>query len=167
MAVTHDSAKRSDGETRVVLAALRRILRAADLHSRDLVRRAGLTAPQLAVLQAIADLGEVTTGRISQDVSLSQATVTVVLDRLVARGLVERYRNPSDRRIVHSRLTVPGLAALAEAAPLLNERLTRAYAALPEDERDGVVRALGWAATALEAVADDLPDGEDREAEGQ
>ncbi len=51
-----------------------------------LSRETGLTAPQLAILQAIADLGEVTTGRISADVSLSQATVTVILDRLVERA---------------------------------------------------------------------------------
>ena len=113
MSVTQTSQDRSETpQLRAVLAAVRRIMHAADLRSRRLARETGLTAPQLAVLQAIADLGEVTTGRISADVSLSQATVTVILDRLMDRGLVERYRSPVDRRVVYSRLTKAGQQAL-------------------------------------------------------
>ena len=43
-------------QVRTVLDAVRRIMHAADLRSRRLSRETGLTAPQLAILQAIADL---------------------------------------------------------------------------------------------------------------
>ena len=39
-----------------VIAALRRITRAIDLHSRLLLQKSGLTIPQLAALQAIQRL---------------------------------------------------------------------------------------------------------------
>jgi hypothetical protein len=42
-----------------VLIAVRKIIRATDLHSRHLARTAGLTTPQLMVLQAIDTLGTV------------------------------------------------------------------------------------------------------------
>jgi DNA-binding MarR family transcriptional regulator len=98
-----------------VLTALRRIMRATDLHSKRLTKHAGLTIPQVVVLQAIRDLGEVTTGMLSVRVSLSQATVTSILDRLEERGLVERYRSTSDRRVVHARLTGQGRSVLRRA----------------------------------------------------
>ncbi len=136
-------------QVRAVLAAVRRIMHAADLRSRRLVRETGLTAPQLAILQSIADLGEVTTGRISADVSLSQATVTVILDRLVARGLVERYRSADDRRIVHSRLTAPGRQALSAAEPAVSARLISEFKRMTPTERADRIAALEWMASAL------------------
>ncbi len=40
-----------------VLSALRRIIRATDMHSKRLAREVGLTTPQTVVLQAVRDLG--------------------------------------------------------------------------------------------------------------
>ncbi|MCF8478611.1 MAG: MarR family transcriptional regulator [Pseudolabrys sp.] len=144
-------------QVRIVMAAVRRIMHAADLRSRRLSRETGLTAPQLAILQAIADLGEVTTGRISADVSLSQATVTVILDRLVERGLVERYRSPDDRRIVHSRLTQAGEAALTAAEPAVSSRLVREFDRMPADKQTELVAALEWLVGALGVDDEDWP----------
>ena len=141
----------------MVLDAVRRISHAADLRSKRLSRETGLTAPQLAILQAIADLGEVTTGRISADVSLSQATVTVILDRLVDRGLVERYRSPEDRRIVHSRLTVTGAQALAAAEPAVSARLVREFERLPAEKQVELVAALEWMVAALGITHEQWP----------
>lgn len=141
----------------MVLAAVRRILQAADLRSKRLARETGLTAPQLAILQAIAELGEVTTGRISADVSLSQATVTVILDRLVERGLVERYRSPEDRRIVHSRLTPAGTQALIAAEPAVSARLVREFERMPAEKQTELVAALEWMVGALGVADEEWP----------
>ena len=46
-----------------VIVALRRITRAIDLHSRGLMQQFGLTAPQLASLQAIERLQPITGGQ--------------------------------------------------------------------------------------------------------
>src|SRR3546814_3935999 len=70
---------RAEDSSRAVLTALRRIIRATDLHSKQLSREVGLTTPQVVVLQAVRDLGEVTTGQLSRRVSLSQGTVTTIL----------------------------------------------------------------------------------------
>lgn len=125
-----------------LLGSVRRIIRAVDLHSKRLERETGLTTPQVLVLRAIRDLGEVTTARIAGQVNLSQATVTTIVDRLVSRGLIERYRNVTDRRVVHSRLTETGDAALAKAPPLLDAIFLKALRDLPAGERDAIVTAL-------------------------
>ena len=79
-----------------VLVALRRIIRATDLHSRQLSKIAGLTAPQLLILQLLRQHTELTVGEVAQRVSLSQATVTTIIDRLEKRGFVKRERGRAE-----------------------------------------------------------------------
>ena len=125
-----------------VLIAIRRIIRATDLHSKQLSKTSGLTVPQVVVLRSIRDLGEVTTGKISAQVSLSQATVTSILDRLESRGLIERYRSSADRRVVHARLTKEGRAVLRKAPPLLHDRFVREFGALDGAHQAQIVDVL-------------------------
>ena len=81
-----------------VLMALRRIIRATDMQSKRMERSSGLTIPQVIVLSATAKLGTATVRRISEEVSLSQATVTTILNRLEERGLLSKIRNDLDQR---------------------------------------------------------------------
>ncbi len=138
--------------TQAVLSALRRIIRATDLHSKQLARDTGLTTPQVVVLQAVRDFSEVTTGQLSRRVSLSQATVTTILDRLESRGLVERYRSTADRRIVHSRLTRQGRAILRKAPPLLHERFTAAFQNLSPARQNRILATLDEVAAMMGAA---------------
>ena len=131
--------------------ALRRIIRATDLHSKKLSMTFGLTAPQLYVVEAVRELGEVTTGRLSGHVSLSQGTVTTILDRLENRGLIERYRSLSDRRVVHARLTTAGRKILLKAPPLLQQRFVAAFASLAPADRDRIVATLNEVAAMMGA----------------
>jgi len=130
-----------------VLGAIRRIVHAVDRHSKSVEKIAGATLPQLVVLATIRTLGEVTTGKLSAAASLSPATVTTVLDNLEARGLIERYRGASDRRVVHSRLTARGSALLDAAPPFLHEHFVSRFARLDALRQAEIVAAI-------EAVAD-------------
>lgn len=125
-----------------VLAALRRIIRATDLYSKQLERDVGMTVPQIIVMQSIRDLGEVTTSQVSVRVSLSQATVTSILDRLTERELVERYRSTRDRRIVHTRLTKKGKLALRKAPTLLHEQFLARFEELSARRQKEIIAAL-------------------------
>jgi DNA-binding MarR family transcriptional regulator len=134
-----------------VLVALRRIIRANDIRSRQLAKQTGLTTAQLVVLRTIARLGEVTTRTISLEVSLSPATVTTIMDRLSERGFVERYRSPSDRRVVYTRLTPKGSATLSAAPVLLQELFTERFRELPVPARETIVQTLEQVARMMDA----------------
>ena len=134
-----------------VLISIRQIIRAVDIHSKRLSRETGLSAPQLVVLRAIDELGEVTTRVLSRHVSLSQPTVTTILDRLEAKGLVERYRSQKDRRVVHTKLTRDGKKTLRAAPPLLQEAFTDAFDALPKKRRNDIVSAVSDLAQMMRA----------------
>ena len=134
-----------------VLVELRRIIRATDLQSRRVVKACGLTIPQVMVLRAIADLGDVTVRRLADHVSLSQATVTTILHRLESRDLVIRVRSASDKRVVNARLTDAGRDILASAPTLLHEKFIERFNGLAEGDQSSILAAIRSVAEMMDA----------------
>jgi DNA-binding MarR family transcriptional regulator len=125
-----------------VLVSLRQIIRAIDLHSKKLERESGLTGPQLLVMQLIGTQGEVTSGVIAREVSLSQATVTSILDRLERKGMLKRERSTHDKRKVLVSLTEEGGRALQKAPTLMQESFIRAFNQLEDWEQSLILSSL-------------------------
>jgi len=134
-----------------VIVALRRITRAIDLHSRGLMQQFGLTAPQLASLQAIERLQPITGGALAKSIHLSQATLTGILTRLEGRGLVSRERSDSDRRTVVVELTDEGRAVLGSAPSLLQDSFRRELLKLHEWEQTQMLATLQRIASMMDA----------------
>src|SRR5690606_32019237 len=134
-----------------VLVALRRVIRAADLHSKHLAKTTGLTAPQILLLQTIPNKDQATIGEIANEISLSQATVTTILDRLEKRKLVYRERSTSDKRKVHACLTEEGFEILKHAPIPLQDQFTRQFGDLNEWEQTMIISALQRVAQMMDA----------------
>jgi DNA-binding MarR family transcriptional regulator len=134
-----------------VLTALRRIVRAIDLHSRRLVEQSGLTGPQLVTLREVARLGRVRPGVLAKGVNLSHATVTGILDRLEQRGLVARTRDGEDRRGVIVAVTPKGEVILKDAPSLLQDQFRLELSRLEEWECTMILTTLQRIATMMEA----------------
>ena len=113
-----------------VLVALRRIIRATDLHSRALGKKTGLTTPQLVIIQAIGRLKDPTVSDIAKAVSLSLATVTTILNRLERNGVVNRARSSVDRRRVIVTLTEEGQALIGSAPKPLQDSFVAKFSKL-------------------------------------
>lgn len=138
----HGAPLPQDIEILAFLRAFRRIARALDQQSDRINRQSGLTLPQLVVLTCLREAGEVTGRAIALAADLSPPTVTGILDKLEAKGLIERYRSAKDRRIVHARLTPAGAALLDEAPPPLGEGFAEGLARLPAAERRALLASL-------------------------
>ncbi|GAB2188635.1 MarR family transcriptional regulator CosR [Sessilibacter sp. MAH1] len=137
--------------TEEVLIALRRVIRATDLHSKHLSKISGLTAPQILLMRSIAKKGEVTIRELANDVSLSQATVTTILDRLDKRGLTYRSRSSEDKRKVHAYLTEDGEQTLKEAPTPLQEQFVRQFSNLQDWEQSMILASLQRVAQMMDA----------------
>lgn len=138
-----------------VLVALRRIMRATDQYSRRLSKEAGLTSPQLLIMQAISQQDEITMGQVANAVSLSQATVTTILDRLVKRGLVERQRGQQDKRRVYAHLTTQGKELLLKAPTPLQVEFVDHFNQLERWEQLQILSSLQRIAQMMKADAID------------
>jgi len=133
-----------------ILRSLRRIIRAVDLYSRQLMVGHGLSGPQLLCLTQLAK-GEMRSGALAIALSLSPATVTGILDRLEARGLVERRRQVDDKRSVVVCLTPAGKALLAQAPPPLQQSFLSKLRALPASEQAAISETLRRLVTMMSA----------------
>lgn len=125
-----------------ILTALRRIIRAIDLQSRQLVRSHGLTGPQALLLKEVMLAESITVGQLADRVSLSQATVTDILLRLERRNLIERQRAEDDKRRVLVRITREGKALMKHAVPLLQESFVNRLSELQPWEQTQLLASL-------------------------
>ncbi|WP_321390284.1 MarR family winged helix-turn-helix transcriptional regulator [Emcibacter sp.] len=134
-----------------MLVALRRIIRATDLHSKRMARETGLTLPQLLLMQAAHGLGDVTVGQLAQEMNLTQATITTIVDRLAKADMVYRERDTVDKRKVFVRLTDKGRTTLIKAPPALQDKLSTHFSHLDEWEQNFILAALQRVARLMDA----------------
>jgi DNA-binding MarR family transcriptional regulator len=103
------------------LEAVARIVRAAIWeHARS--QPGELTPPQILALEILVRASRegnkgLSLSALSTRMGLAHSTVSGILDRLAARGLVERRRNRSDRRSISVELTEPVLDWLEKELP--------------------------------------------------
>ncbi|OIK26493.1 MarR family winged helix-turn-helix transcriptional regulator [Streptomyces malaysiense] len=94
--------------------------RAVTARYRPLLDELGLTYPQYLVMLALWERDALSVGDLGSALQLESSTLSPLLKRLEAAGLVRRERRPEDERSVTVRLTGPGTAlrAKAHAVPL-------------------------------------------------
>jgi DNA-binding MarR family transcriptional regulator len=125
-----------------VLVAIRRIIQAIDLHSRYLAKHFGLTGPQLMILREVAAGGDQSVGDVARAVSLSQATVTGICERLEKRALITRMRAETDRRRVLVTITETGSDFLRQAPPPMQESFIEQFDRLKDWEQMMILSSL-------------------------
>lgn len=89
---------------------------------RPLLDAIGLTYPQYLAMLVLWEKSPLTVGALGDALDLDSSTLTPLLKRLEAGGLVERRRDPDDERRVIVALTNKGLA-LREQAATIPEKL--------------------------------------------
>lgn len=115
--------------------SIRKIIRAIDLRSKKLSKEAGVTGPQLLILQELERVSGITAKDVSKNINLSQATVTSILDRLESKHFIQRIRSESDRRRVALHLTEDGMNALKNAPQPIEDSFVEKFSALKEWEQ--------------------------------
>lgn len=84
----------------------------AEFHA--VAREAGVPVAEWRILASLAGGEEVPVGQLAAWVLAPQPTVTRQLDRMVAKGLVERAAHESDRRLALVRITAHGQEVAAD-----------------------------------------------------
>ena len=134
-----------------ILISLRKIMRAADLHSQKLMKESGLTAPQLLVMQAIEKEGSPSTSTLARHIAVSQATMTRIIDRLERAGLVRREKSSKDKRVINISLTDAGQAKLELAPEPLQAEFLRRFRKLEDWEQQMLKSSLLRVAKMMDA----------------
>lgn len=149
-----------------ILDDLRRIVRVLRESSRATERELGVSGAQLFVLKALSGARAVSLNELAARTCTHQSTVSVVVKKLVERGLVSRATSELDARRVELALTRRGRALLARSPLAAQDRLIEGLERLPGEERQGLATALRHLVEAMQ-LADEQPtmffedDGED------
>lgn len=124
------------------LISLRRILKSVDAHARALARISRLTPSQLVVLKELAASEQAQPSELARAAGLKQATMSVLLDRLQEKGLVQRMRGEPDRRTVLVQITAQGREVMDGAPDLLQVKFGNRFEQLPYWEQAYINAAL-------------------------
>jgi MarR family 2-MHQ and catechol resistance regulon transcriptional repressor len=112
------------------------------------LRDYGLTASQFGVLEALYHLGPLHQHELAAKILKSSGNLTLVIDNLVKRGLVDRERDEADRRYITICLTDTGQQLIGDIFPDHVEHVVQAIGVLtPAEQRQlgALSRKLGLA----------------------
>jgi DNA-binding MarR family transcriptional regulator len=117
-----------------------------------------LTLPRLLVLGIIDSRPDCCTmGQLADATEQCSATMTGIVDRLARMGLVERHRDPNDRRSVLVQLTERGRALVHATKEMRAARTRRVLSQFTPDERSEVIRLLQRTVDTLEEESTSAP----------
>ncbi len=124
---------------------------AADVH------RHGLTLAEFGIVEALYHRGPMLLGEVQKRILVSSGGITFLVDRLAAKGLVERRSCDTDRRARYAALTPKGQALVAEIFPTHAAVVKAAMDGISPEEQERVaelLRDMGRRAAALPLPAE-------------
>ncbi|NUP49979.1 MAG: MarR family transcriptional regulator [Catenulispora sp.] len=131
-----------------VVGRISRLSRLLDKELKDFFAGHGLEFWEFDVLATLRRSGapyELSAGALLKTAMVTSGAITNRVDRLEAKGLLERVRDPADRRGVRIRLTGAGIELIDRLLPLHLANEERVLAVLSRDDREalaGLLRVL-------------------------
>lgn len=129
---------KGDQKTVLALDTFIKFTRAANAFQARLYQRAeleDLTPSQFGVLETLWHLGPLCQGELSAKLLSSTGNMTLVLDNLEKRGLIQRLRDQQDRRMISIRLTLTGEQLIQRVFPQMAEAILAELSVLTVEEQ--------------------------------
>lgn len=140
-------------EARVLIDALRALVRTQQISERANVSCCGMTVAQAATLQVLDLDGPMRLGDLGRRLGIAPSTLSRNVERIEARGWVERVPDPDDGRAFRLRLTGEGRERAREIERQNETSMRDLLAGLPEDRRRRVLDGLLDLLQAIDRVA--------------
>lgn len=129
---------------RQLLRELVRCYQAVENYAHADIRERGLTTPQFDVLTTLADAAthQMTPKELAGQTWITKGTLTGVIDRLEAKGLVERLPSPVDGRSQIVALTRKGRRLIDDSLPAHLAYMQQAFGDMPADDYQRIATLL-------------------------
>jgi DNA-binding MarR family transcriptional regulator len=141
------------------------LTRAVNLHGEAIVlfhsaiaQRMGLDPTAYKTLFILRRLGPLSAGEISRETGLATASVTDLIDRLVAKGYVTRGAHPTDRRRIAVTLNEESVAATRSTFGVPNPSFAKLSEHYDAEQLAVIADFLNRNAQRLRQDLDHLPD---------
>lgn len=84
------------------------------------LKNIGLTVPQITAIKFIAHKKQVTVSELSEEMNITKATVSGILNRLENMNIIKRIRSKEDKRIVYVVFSDEGLSLAKDIKHIMN-----------------------------------------------
>ena len=128
--------------TKEIIFSIRKLMQAGEFYTKELNKKYQVSAPQLNCLLSLYENGPLPPSQIAKHIMVKSSTVTGIVDRLEQKGLVKRFRNSPDRRIITIELTDSGKNLAKNAPPPIQQKIIDGLKKLSEDELDQIIFSL-------------------------
>jgi DNA-binding MarR family transcriptional regulator len=98
-----------------VLKHFREIFIQAKSELKDNVKKTGLTGSQLWIMQQIYNFNGISNSELAKNLTLHVSTCSILVNKLIKKGLVEKTRSPTDERKIVLTITAKGKQLMAKA----------------------------------------------------
>ena len=122
------------GHVAEIEKSLRHIAAIIKQKGREILNQYTITPPQFIGLQWLYEFGDRPIGELSQKMYLACSTTTDLIDRMEKSELVERVKDPSDRRVVRIHLLPEGERIIQEVIAKRQEYVSELLGAFSEEE---------------------------------
>ncbi|GGF06590.1 putative HTH-type transcriptional regulator YsmB [Halobacillus andaensis] len=109
---------------------------------REILDHYPITAPQFVALQWLLEKGDLTIGELSNHIHLACSTTTDLVDRMEKNALVERVRDPKDRRVVRIHVLNKGKQIIHEVIEKRQEYLQGVLNDMPKEDVETLNKLL-------------------------
>ena len=123
--------------------------------SKRMESRIGITGPQRLVLKVVAESPDISATEVAGIVRLHPSTITGILQRLIAKGLLLRARDPIDARRVRLRIRPAGRRFVKRTKGTIESAVERGLRGVPPQSVRAAREVLAAIATALESTHGD------------
>lgn len=102
----------------------------------------GMRTSDFAVLEALYHKGKQTIREISNAVLINTGSITYVIDKLEAKGLLERSNCKEDRRVVYIQITEQGKQLMGEIFPKHQKVIEDIFSDVTKEEKELIIDIL-------------------------
>ena len=120
--------------TKNIIYSIRRLMQAGELYTKELNKIYNISSAQLNCLLALHESGPLSLSQIAKLILVNSSTVTGIIDRLEAKGLVKRLRISKDRRVITIELSKNGKTLAENAPPPVQQKIIDGLNNLSDDE---------------------------------
>jgi DNA-binding MarR family transcriptional regulator len=134
-----------------ILMSIRKITRSVDLYSTKLVKKYGLTGPQMGLLKACIELKKATISELATHVSLSKPTTIAILDKLYSKKYIQREKDIIDKRKIIITPKAKALKLFQSSPQMMHDGFITNFNKLEEWEKTLMLSMLQKLSTLMNA----------------
>jgi len=128
--------------TKDIIYAIRRLIQAGEIYTKELNKVYNISSAQLNCLLALYNNGPLPISQIANSILVKSSTSTGIVDRLEQKGLVKRMRTSPDRRVITVELTKTGKALAENAPPPIQQKILDGLYQISENQIAQISRSL-------------------------